>query len=50
MAEVKEENGVIHIYLKETLKVEEKKRKRGRDRVIDYDRKHARRLYRDEKS
>lgn len=30
MAEVKEENGVIHIYLKDTLKVEEKKRKRGR--------------------
>jgi len=30
MAEVNEENGVIHIYLKESLRVEEKKRKRGR--------------------
>lgn len=30
MAEVKEENGVIHIYLRETLRVKEEKRKRGR--------------------
>jgi len=30
MTEVKEENGVIHIYLRETLRVEEEKRKRGR--------------------
>ena len=32
MTEVKKENGVIHIYLKETLRVKEEKKGRGRPR------------------